>query len=729
MFQRMICTVMMAMALYAGMGAHAQLPGAGEDSGKTVVYRDTWGIPHIYAPTAEAGMYAMGWAQAQDQPEQLCRNYLMGMGELASVDGAGEVQSDTVSRLFRHYDTAKRLADKELSAKTRGHLQAYMDGVSDYFAAHPEHLPEWWGDREFDIYMAIAFGRIFLYSWSIDDGFTDLQRGGIEPGFDQIYRSSNQYAISPERSAEDAAILYIDPHLGWFGASRFWECRIHAGELEGSGFNLAGHPYIGLGHNANVGWAMTTGGPDTADIYELTLNVDNPMQYLYEGKWLDFDKRMETIEVKDAETIQLPVLTSVQGPVVAMRNGKAYALKTSYIDCVRGLETWYTFNTAKTYKDIVEGLEMQQMFPQNVMVADTEGNIYYHRTGRVPKRPAGFDWSKPVPGNTKATEWDGLHPQSDLVHILNPDTGYMQNCNIPPDAMMVDSPLTPDKYPGYIFSDLGHGPVGGWTKDRGARAVELLMNDDSVTAEEAKAYGLDVHPFGCARWIAELKQADEQYGADHDGDADYQAGVQDLLAWDELLASDSKGGLKYYYWRKQIAELEGGMGKALEDAIDQHYRIVKSDQKFTEPELDESQQKALLTAFAKAMAELKVHWGSLDAVYGDKFRVGRDDESWPTGGGGDYGTRTVRSVSYSGEKDDHTRWGRGGQTSTQIVVFSKPIQSWSQPPIGQSDHKGSPHYDDQAEKLFSERQFKDTWWMPEELKDNVGSREVIETAP
>jgi len=45
--------------------------------------------------------------------------------------------------------------------------------------------------------------------------------------------------VSPRRSAEEAAILYIDPHLSWWGASRFWEFRIHGGDLHGSGVTLA----------------------------------------------------------------------------------------------------------------------------------------------------------------------------------------------------------------------------------------------------------------------------------------------------------------------------------------------------------------------------------------------------------------------------------------------------------------------------------------------------------
>ena len=33
----------------------AEIPGTGADKGKTVIYRDTWGVSHIYAPTMEAG--------------------------------------------------------------------------------------------------------------------------------------------------------------------------------------------------------------------------------------------------------------------------------------------------------------------------------------------------------------------------------------------------------------------------------------------------------------------------------------------------------------------------------------------------------------------------------------------------------------------------------------------------------------------------------------------------
>ena len=83
----------------------------------------------------------------------------------------------------------------------------------------------------------------------------------------QIFLSNPQGWKKPAHRAEkmDAdlwrEILLIDPHLSWWGPSRFWEVRWHAGNLVGSGVTLPGSPYIGLGHNEKVAWAMTTGGP------------------------------------------------------------------------------------------------------------------------------------------------------------------------------------------------------------------------------------------------------------------------------------------------------------------------------------------------------------------------------------------------------------------------------------------------------------------------------------
>jgi len=713
-----VLATVFAFAVVAGA---ADLPGTGADAGKTVVYRDTWGVPHIYAPTVEAGLYAQGWAQADDRPEELLKNFMRAMGESARFEGRGAVQSDEVTHMWDHYGKAKRFADR-IGPEARKHARAFVRGINDFYAAHPEDVPDWWGDREVDEYMVVAFGRLFLYGWSSGQAFGDLRRGGIKPGFDKTQRASNQWSVSPSRSAEGAAILYIDPHLSWWGTSRFWEFRIHAGELHGSGVTLSGFPYIGLGHNADIAWAMTTGGPDTADIYKLTLKEDDPAKYLYDGEWRTMISREVTIEVKGAEPQKITIWESHHGPILAMRGGKAYAAKMAYAEAVQINEAWYEFNFAKDYRGAVAAMDTRMLFPQNVMVADTSGNIYYQRTGRVPRRPDGYDWSRPVDGSTSATEWKGLHSASDHVQVLNPPQGYMQNCNIPPDVMMVNSPLTPDKFLPYIY-----GSDGGHTNQRGARAVELLQGDDSVTIEEALAYAVDIHPYGVERWLEVLKQADAKFGGELRANPDYAAGMDDLLAWDCELRRDSTGALKYYYWRKQLIEDHGA--EAVRTVAKRIDCLMAAVGKPAPPvELTDEELEAAAGSLASAMTTLKADHGTLKATYGDTFRVGRDDVSWPLGGGGGNGLTTLRNVGYEREREDHTRWGRSGQTSTQICVMTKPVQSWMYLPVGNSDRPDSPHYRDQAEKCFSPRKLKPTWWQPKELADHIESRTVLERA-
>ena len=700
----------------------ADLPGTGPDEGKTVLYRDNWGVAHIYAPTVEGGLYAQGWAQAEDRPEGLLQNFARAVGESARFEGRSGIRQDVITHLFDHYGAAKRGADRG-RPEVRAHVDAFVQGINDFYAAHPEDVPEWWGSRKVDEYMVVAFGRLFLYSWSTGQAFSDLRRGGVQPGFDKTQRGSNQWSVSPGRSAVDAAILYIDPHLSWWGTSRFWEFRIHAGELHGSGVTLPAAPYIGLGHNADVAWAMTTGGPDTADIYELTLKEGDSTQYLYDGEYRKMTSREVTIEVKDADPHRATLWYSHHGPIVALRGGKAYAAKTSYADAVEVNEAWYEFNFAKDYRGAMAAMDTLMLFPQNVMVADTSGNIYYQRTGRVPRRGAGYDWNRPVDGSTSATEWQGLHPASDHVQILNPPQGYMQNCNISPDVMMVDSPLTRDKYASYLYLS-----PAGQINQRGSRAVELLHADDSVTIEEALAYAVDVRPAGVDRWLGVLQQIDDKLGVELRSNADYADGMDDLLAWNRELRRDSTGALKYYYWRAQLLK---DHGRETMDGLDERISglLAPLGKPIPPVELTEEELQAGAASFESAMARLKSDHGSLGAVYGDTFRVGRDDVSWPLGGGGGNGLTTLRNIGYGRERDDHTRWGQSGQTSTQICVMTKPVQSWMYLPVGNSDRPDSPHYRDQAEECLSPRKLKPTWWQPKDLAGHIESRTVLENAP
>ena len=99
--------------------------------------------------------------------------------------------------------------------------------------------------------------------------------------------------------------------------------------------------------------------------------------------------------------------------------------------------------------------------------------------------------------------------------------------------------------------------------------------------------------------------------------------------------------------------------------------------------------------------------------YGKYFRVGRQGgtRTWPVGGGSvqEAGMATPRAISFSPVGGQMV--GRGGQTSTQVIIMTDPPESYTIVPLGVSDHKESEHWDDQAEKLFSKSKAVRTWFM------------------
>jgi len=725
---RLVSVVMLGVMALAGCEAQvppvesaeatgepaAELPGTGTDAGRTVIYRDTYGIPHIYAPTVEAGLYAQGWAQAEDRPEQLLMNLKLAMGEFTEVAGEDGVQISLLATMFGHMRNAAASVAR-MSGIERRRISAFANGITDFYAAHPEDVPDWWGEASITPEMVDAFGRMFLYNWSIDEALGDLSRGGVEADFVVAQRASNQWVVSPQRTADGHAILLIDPHLSWWGPSRFWEMRIHAGELVGSGVGLAGSPYIGLGHNANIGWAMTTGGPDTADVFALMLDPENPNRYRYDDGWREIEQHRVSLTFPDGSSRDYVWESAHHGPIVARGNGMAYAAKIAYDGSTNRNSAWEALNFAEDYRGAMAACETLSMFPQNVMVADTAGNIYYQRTGRVPVRPAGYDWSRPVDGSTSASEWQGLHAAREHLQVLNPAAGYLQNCNVPPDAMIPDSPFSLDAQPEYLFSSADHGAsFDGWTNQRGARAIELLQADPDVTVAEALAYAVYVTPYGYQRWLEVLEMSKPAPTPE----------LRELLGWDGQLTRDSRAALKYAYWRQALHDREGG--PAIRDLVDDHYAIV--EQRPPRPIALTGEQLLLVAdAWRAGLDRMRSELGGTSEPWGRVFRVGRDDVDWPVGGGGGdhLGLTTLRTMGYAEPNEDQERLGTRGQTSTQVVVLSKPIRSWIYLPVGQSDRPDSAHYRDQAATVFSDRTLKPSWWTPQALKDHIASREEL----
>jgi acyl-homoserine lactone acylase PvdQ len=653
---------------------------------KVEILRDEYGVPHIFAATAAGAAFGSGYAQAEDRLEEMLRNYRKAEGTMAEAFGPDWVFHDYRQRIARHAHVAREHY-RDLDPKLRALCEAFQAGVKKFMAEHPEQVPAW--APKLEPWQVVALTRYIIWGWPEGEAAGDLIRSGIRP--DPVaYRGSNEWLLAPLRTAMRAPIALIDPHLSWYGEFRFYEMRMYGGDLSVSGAAIVGTPFPMLGHNRYLSIAMTTGGPDTSDAYEEDVRDG---KYRFRDEWRPVETRTERIGVKVGDEVkwqEVRIESTHHGPIVAHKNGKAYSVAIPYAGEFRVLESGWGVMTAHNLAEAKSALRSLEFMGQNIMIGTVDGEIYYVRNGRVPVRPPGCDPSKPMPGATGECEWQGLHPFEDLVQIVNPPQGYMQNCNVSPFAMMKNSPLVPEKWAAhpYLYNETARPP-----HQRAAMVLDLLDAAHDVTPGRAMEIA-----FSTQVWHAELWQERMLRAAPENELAKM------LTAWDRRSDANSRAALAYYLFKTAL----GQSGRAAEppDAV-----------------TDEAIRAALEKAGRRLSAEF-----APDAVFGTLFRVGRQgtSRSWPVGGGtlNEAGMATPRAISF--DKTGSEMLGHAGQTSTQIVVLTKPPQSWMVIPLGESNHPDSGHFDDQAEKLFSKSLTKPTYFLNrKELEKHVTARKAL----
>jgi acyl-homoserine lactone acylase PvdQ len=700
-----VCLLCTCEARRCGVSAQADPAGQGGDAEEVTIYRDEFGIPNIFAATAEGAVFGMGYAQAEDRLEELLKQYRRAEGTMAEVFGPEFLQHDYRQRLWRHRAVAEENYPK-LPAKIRAIAEAYQAGIKRYMSEHPSEVPAW--APELQPWQIIALSRYIIWGWPERDAGGDLLRAGIRP--DPVSpRGSNQWVIAPSRTADGYPLALIDPHLSWYGEFRFYEARLYGGELQMAGMAIPGLPLSSLGHSRYCSVAMTTGGPDAADVYEEELNPANPRQYRYDGQWRDMAVRTEVVRVKEGDRLQekrFEIEATHHGPVVARRDGKAYAMKLPYADEFRLPEQAYAMATAHNLAEMKKALSLFQLMEQNVMVATVDGDIFYVRNGRVPIRPDGFDWKRPVPGHTSSSEWLGIHTLDDLVQAHNPWQGYLHNCNVSPEFMTRFSPMVPTRYADRPYLYNPDNPL----HQRAAMVRDLLHGNARVTIADAIDLALNVQVYNADLWQARLVTAWDKADAATKADA-RAAKLFDLIArWNRRADADSTGAIAYRYWKDPLGET---------------VRLADRAGR-TPPESVTDEQ--LLGALKAGAAELEKHWGRLEVKYGEVYRVGRAGaaKTWPVSGGSVPGLATPRAIGFEPTRDGKTFLGRGGQTSVQVVQLCKPPRSWTLLPLGESDRRDSKHWDDQAEKLFAPGKMKPTYFLDkEELLKHVESKTVL----
>lgn len=249
---------------------------------------------------------------------------------------------------------------------------------------------------------------------------------------------SSMFAV---RESGGRALLFNGPQLGFSAPELFAELEIHAPGYNVRGVTAAGIPVVGIGHNDDVAWGLTSGLSDEDDLYAEQLKPGDPESYRYKGAWRKMDCRDEVFRYKTplSDTLlkgKLPetgkvtrrICRTIHGPVQSRLRDVAYARK--YAIWKRDLETLVgidALNRARNIKD-VDAAARQVTWNENIMAADSQGNIGFWHPGLIQLRNSHWDERLPQPGTGEA-EWGGLVPRAKLPHVINPKQGWLANWN------------------------------------------------------------------------------------------------------------------------------------------------------------------------------------------------------------------------------------------------------------------------------------------------------------
>ncbi|MBZ0308943.1 MAG: penicillin acylase family protein, partial [Anaerolineae bacterium] len=101
------------------------------------IYRDEWGVPHIYAATPEDLFFAQGYVHAQDRWWQMEINRHLGKGQISLILGNNETAL-TTDKLIRTVGWP-HIAEQQwenTSPESKRILRAYAAGINHYITGH-----------------------------------------------------------------------------------------------------------------------------------------------------------------------------------------------------------------------------------------------------------------------------------------------------------------------------------------------------------------------------------------------------------------------------------------------------------------------------------------------------------------------------------------------------------------------------------------------------------------
>ncbi|CAN5772273.1 penicillin acylase family protein [soil metagenome] len=692
-------------------------------SQQVTITRDNWGIPHIYGKTDADAVFGLMYAQCEDDFKRVELNYVGKLGRMAELKGKASLYDDLLIKILIDSSAAK--ADfKAAPSWLKKLLNAFADGINYYIYKHPGEKPAllnrfepWypllWTDGSIGAINTADVSTAELESFYSGKEVTAL------PLQNEVDRStgSNGFAIAPSKSATGNAMLYINPHVTFYFRP---EVQVVSEEgLNAYGAVTWGQFFVYQGFNEFCGWMHTSSAADVADLYEEKISA-KAGHYVYEFDQKEYAVKEQMISIQYTEANELKtksfnIYATGHGPVMAKRNGKWISLASNNRN-MKGLIQCWQRTKAKSFDDYKKVMGLLANTSNNTVYADAAGNIAYWHGNFMPKRNISFNWTRPVDGTTSATSWQGLHSINEGVHLYNPANGWLQNCNSTPFTVAGENSPKKKDYPSYMAPDAENF--------RGINAVRVLQSENAYTLDKLIAAGYDTYIAGFEKLVPALVNAYDKISKTDSSFANLAAPIAILRSWDLHSDEHSIATTLAIEWGDNIARILSSptynAGAGMVEAID----------KF----LLDATPMQLLEPLEKAIKKLQQDQGKWQVPWGEINRFQRIsnkaelenaeyNDSQPSIPVGFVSSAWGMLPSYSAIYFPNTkkRYGVHGNSFICAVEFGKRIKAKSLLAGGESGHKGSAHFNDQA-LMYTQGKFKDVLFYKEDVDQHVERR-------
>ncbi len=730
------------------------------------IIRDEWGVAHIYANNIRDLLFAQGFVHAQDRLFQMELNRKVARGTLSEIIGKKALDSDRIARTMGYERVAKE--DWELFGKDEQQLIIdYCNGINAYIKS-PEfklpvefsllkHRPEPWEPMD-----VASFSRLLisLLTWGWydeiiraklieavgNDAAAELDNTypkdnpvtlpkGIEfnlldisgkfqamkgPYIPQI-SGSNAWTVSGAKTKTGKPYLCNDPHLTLKNPNIWYMNHLHCPELHVSGVTAPSLPMVQIGHNEKIGWGITLSYTDIEDVFVEKFTDETCTSYMHEGKLKETNIIEEKIFIKGEKMPHIEkVYETIHGTLISDVTGNS-SMKLTLCSMAYKAGTatkgWFLLNKAQNWNEFTDAVKHITAPGLNIVYADTDSNIGYYNSGKVPLRDK-VTASVPQPGWTGEHDWKGFVPFEEMPHAFNPEKGFIVTAN---------NKIEPDNYP-YFLGDIY---MNGY---RANRLEKMIERKEKLEPKDFTEMQMDFH-------CTPGKLFADHYKNIKMDNAEIQRYTDMLLAWDGVLHPEKIEGSLYkvgklmvvkrlfsssIHDKKLIDELLGRGFHSIFGPVNAFLghntpillRILDNNDSFWLKAAG-GKEKLLKEGFKDAIDWLKLNygtksakwkWGDLHAIVFphtlsaqpplDKvFNLG----PFPIGGDTDtpFQTFIMAAEGYGGEL--------AAPSYRQIIDFSDFDKSTVVMPLGNSGNMASPFYKNQLRDWFAGISYPMCW--------------------